>query len=242
MKSIKFYQLLGYVILFLLIMTSCEEQQDIEGNGIVTTEFRPVTTFSELSVDGVLNVYFKQADVHEVRVKTDDNLHTLVMVEQLGDMLKVFTDTDAEFEATELDVFITAPYVNNFVLDGVTALYVTEVITLDHLSVHKKNTGYMHMQAVVDRFDLISDGVGDIDLEGKTMTATVDNVMIGNIHAYNFKADKMFLTHNGTGTIEINVISDLQVEIFGVGDVYCKGAPENVERSGNGIGSLHVIH
>jgi hypothetical protein len=37
----------------------------------------------------------------------------------------------------------------------------------------------MLLNAVLDEFDLISDGVGDIDLMGKTMDAEINNSMVG---------------------------------------------------------------
>jgi hypothetical protein len=115
MKSFKSYQLPGY--LFLLIsFFSCEMEQGITGSGNVTSRKYPVGDFSDLYVDGVVNIYYTQSENYSVVVKTDDNLQDLVQVETTGNNLKVYSDNASDFEATELDIFITAPTINSITL------------------------------------------------------------------------------------------------------------------------------
>ena len=241
MKNIKIYQAIGYILILMLTMTGCELDDNIEGSGLVTTKSHSINEFTDLHIDGVLNVYFKQADNFKVEVRTDDNLHSILHVENIGNTLKIYTDSEDDFEATEMDVFVSAPEVLSFTLDGVTALYVQDRFVQDQILIKKRNTGYMYLNTVTQEFTLISDGVGDVDLFGKTMDATIDNSMIGNISAYEFTTDKMNLSHNGTGTININVLTQLDVNISGVGDVYCKGDPGDISKSGNGIGKLYMV-
>jgi hypothetical protein len=66
--------------------------------------------------------------------------------------------------------------------------------------------------------------------------------MVGDINAYNFKIYDLDLVHRGTGNVEVYVTNNLSVEITGVGNVYCKGAPSHIENTGeNIVGHLYMV-
>jgi len=241
MKLYTRYQIVGFIFILLLILASCETEQDIKGSGVVVTKRYSVAEFSDLKIDGILNIYFKQEDTYRVEVKTDDNLQSIMRIESEGGTLKIYKDSNDDFEATEMDIYVSAPQVENILLDGVTALYVNEPIQQDNITIEKQNTGYMYMHAQLNRFTLYTDGVGDVALVGKSQNAVINNSMIGNIQAYKFAVDNMILSHCGTGTIELQVLSELEVELEGVGDVYCKGNPTQISKYGTGLGKLYMV-
>lgn len=237
----RFYRIVGYIFILLLIATSCEVDEGLVGSGDVTTKRRVVQDFEILKIDGVLNVYFSPAEIPKVEVKTDDNLQYIVEVKNDGDMLSICTNAGDDFEATEMSVYVHAPSISSIVLNGVTALYVEEPIRQNALTIDKSNTGFMYLMGAFQYLTIHSDGIGDMELEGKSENVLIDNEMTGNIYGYNFLADKMTLSHGGTGTVEINVNFDLDVDLHGVGDVYCKGYPEDVSKSGDGNGRLYMV-
>lgn len=241
MRNIKIYQFIGYLLVFLTVLSSCELDDGLEGNGNVTTQRQSVQEFTNLNIDGVLNVYFIQGESFKAEVRTDENLHGIVHFVNEGETLKVYTNTDEEYEATEMDVFITAPTVSNIGLNGVTALYIQTPIRQNSLTIDKQNTGYMLLTGALKYLTIHADGIGDMDLVGKSENMILVNDMIGTINAFDFSVDYLTLSHGGTGIVEINVGAKLDIEMHGIGDVYCKGNPLEVNKTGKGIGRLYMV-
>ena len=241
MKRYKPYIFCGYILVVIAIFSSCELSNDLEGSGHVTTKRYAVQNFETLDVDGVLNVYLQPGDKYKAEVRTDDNLQNIVKIEQNGDVLKVYSNTDSDFEATEMNIYITTPVVKEINLKGVTALYVKQPLRQSSLTIHKENTGYMLLTGSFQYLSIDTDGVGDMDLEGKSENMMLVNNMIGDFKAYTFPVNYLTMIHNGTGTVEIKVLQKLDIEMNGVGDVYCKSYPPEVSKSGSGIGRLYMV-
>ncbi|QQS51577.1 MAG: DUF2807 domain-containing protein [Bacteroidota bacterium] len=229
------------ILLTLSIFPSCETEKDLNGNGKVTTRSYKVESFNQLNIDGVLTVYFQQGEKYAVEVKTDDNLHEIVSVLSEGESLKIFTNTKDNFQATVLNVYVTAPSVDAILLNGVTALYITDTLVQDELLVTKENTGVLSLNLELEHFLLNSDGVGEILLKGRADKAYIHNIMLGDIHAFEFIVRNLEISHQGTGNIELNVIDKLELDFQGVGNIYCKGNPTEVIKKGNGTGNVFLL-
>lgn len=242
MKNYNLPILTGMILALVFFSTSCEIDNSLEGNGNVITQRIAVQDFEEIDIDGVLNVYLKQGDLSKVEIMTDENLQDIVEVENINGILYVSTETNSEFDATQMDVFITAPSINKIDLDGVTALYCESSLYLDNLEVEKHNTGYMQLNTNLDQLVINSSGVGEMSLIGKGNEVIIDNTMTGDISAYGFITKSLVLSHDGTGDVEVFVLDYLEVSITGVGDVYCKGKPDTIKKSGEDIvGHLYMV-
>ncbi len=241
MKSICNFQNFLFLLISISIFSSCEIEKELKGNGNITTRPYPVEPFNQLNIDGVLTVYLQQGENFAVEVKTDDNLHEIVSVVSAGGSLKIFTNTKDHFQASMLNVYVTAPALDAILLNGVTALYITNPIVQDELLVTKENTGILSMNVALSHLLLNSDGVGEIQLKGKADKAYLNNIMLGDIHAFEFIVRNLEITHQGTGNIEVNVIGKLELDFQGVGNIYCKGNPSEVVKKGNGTGNVFIL-
>ena len=86
-----------------------------------------------------------------------------------------------------MDVYITVPDIKKIKLEGVTALYTEETMLLDKVIIEKNNTGFLSFNAIVNDLTINSPGVGNLELNGKSHTVSIDNDMVGDINAYDFK-------------------------------------------------------
>ena len=240
MKIYSPYQLIGYILVLILLLAGCEIDNALEGNGNVTVSRHILSDFDRLEIDGVLDVHLIQGEYSRVEVRTDENLHSIVSVTSEDGTLRIKTSSNNDFEATEMNVYVTAQALNEIKLDGITALYAREQFNQPELYIEKKNTGFMYINTVVQKFTLITDGVGDAVLVGKAQDAIIDNSMTGNIKAYDFITNNLILTHNSTGTAKVNVLANFTLEMIGVGDVYCKTKPAVIDQSGDGLGRLYI--
>lgn len=242
MKKYFLYQLIGLMLILLATMSGCEIEKKLEGSGIVTTERRVVQDFQEIEINGVLNVYLKQGALNKVEVKTDDNLQGIVEIKSNNGILYVNTKTNSNFDATQMDIYITVKNINYLKLDGVTALYTEGIISLDVLTINKVNTGYMSFSASLNKLFLTTDGAGDLTLTGKADITEIENAMVGNLHAYGFKTRDLTVIHSGTGVVEVFATERITIDITGVGDIYCKGSPPNISKlSESVVGHLFMV-
>ena len=224
-------------------LSGCEMENDLEGNGNVTTNRRYTGSFTGIDINGVLDVYLTQSDAYKVEVVTDENLQDVVEVENHNNVLYVKTKDDAEYNATQMDVYITCPDITRINLDGVTALYTVDTLNIETVVIEKQNTGYLNFSAIVDVLKITSNDVGTIELSGKGHDVTINNNMIGDINAFGFKAYNLTLVHDGSGKVDVFVTNNFDVDISGVGNVYCKGNPTNVTNTGeNMVGHLYMVN
>lgn len=240
MKHYIFYKTLGFAFIVMALTTGCEDESEIKGSGDVTTQRRSVQEFQKLDISGVLTIYLQQADNHKVEVVTDDNLQHIVDVESVNGTLYVRTHDETDYEATRMDVYISTPDLSAIRLDGVTAMYCPDTLSLTNIYIEKANTGFMEFRTIVSKITIESYDVGEIELHGKAVNADIINNMIGDISAYGFKTEEMYLSHGGTGEVEVYVSDSLEVIISGVGDVHCKGYPNYVEKSVTGVGKVFI--
>jgi hypothetical protein len=243
MKNYLHYKIFGLFFVSIAILSSCEIQNNHEGNGNVTTSRRNLTNFDTININGVLDVYLKQGTSYRVEVVTDENLQDIVETYTENGSMFVDTKSEHNYDASQMDIYITVPDVKRIILDGVTALYTTDTLELTDLEIEKKNTGQLTLNTIIDNLTLNSDGIGNIELNGKGHEVAINNEMVGDINAFGFKVYNLNLMHDGTGKVEVFVTNDFDVQITGVGDVYCKGNPVNITNTGENItGHLYMVN
>lgn len=242
MKNYTLYKLVGILIVILAFTTSCEIERKNEGNGNVTTKRRSVQSFKELNINGIFTVYLLQSNLYKVEVITDDNLQEIVKTKNIGDVLYLESDTKDNIKASRMDVYISVPDIKKIRLEGVTSLYCEDTLKLDDVTIEKNNTGFMRFNAVLNNLTIYTTNVGDLELNGKSNTLDITNEMTGNIYAYGFKTNDMTLTHNGTGNVQVNVSNSIDVNITGVGNIYCKGAPKSISKNSDGVGRMFLVN
>lgn len=245
LETMKIYTLIKisiFVLMAVVFTTGCELDKTLEGNGNVTSQRIAMQDFTKIEANGIFTVYLKQGDLSRVEIQTDENLQDLVHVENVNGTLTIKTDRDADFNATRMDVYITTPDLSYLSLEGVTSVYCENTLFLSKLLVDKDNTGHLQLELNLDVLEINSTGMGDVELSGKSNELKINNSMTGDISAYGFITKSLKLTHDGTGDIEVYVLDDLEVALTGVGDVYCKGDPENITNtSENVVGHLYLV-
>ena len=85
---------------------------------------------------------------------------------------------------------------------------------------------------------ILHDGVGDILLQGLPRAELeLVHLGVGSIDAYEWPVEQCILLQSGIGECFVKVISLLEVDIAGPGNVYYRGNPR-ISCSESGLGSL----
>jgi hypothetical protein len=241
MKNSIYCKTIVTILITLSILTGCEIENNQKGSGNVTTKRRSVQPFKELDINGIFTVYLSQGTQYKVEVVADENLQQLIKIETLNNVCYIETDSKDDFQATRMDVYITLPSVERIKLEGVNSFYCTDTLVLDKIEIEKVNTGFMRFNTICNYLSINTSDVGDLELNGKALDLEINNIMTGNISAYGFKTNNLTLTHAGTGDVQVFVTNELSADLTGVGDVYCRGFPPNISKTGNGVSRLFMI-
>ena len=126
----RFFTLL---LLFVVLFTSCRyvTGKRIKGNGNVVTETRSFSGFTGVDVSSAIHLYVKQDSAFSVKVETDDNIQSYVLIKQDGNTLRIMQAENANLDATgKIKVYVSAPLINTLEASGACKIIGENVLTL----------------------------------------------------------------------------------------------------------------
>lgn len=219
---------LGIYILSLISLLSCDEIFDerIEGNNIVITKIRSVSTFDEIVSTGNFDVYFSMADSTSLSIEAEENLFPFIITRVSGGRFYVETKDNYRIDNNEpIKVKITSPNMEGAVLTG-SGFIICDSLTNDFLSVEITGSGNIEYNNMnVNDIDAEISGSGDITLSG---TASRTDLLItgsGNIKTMDLYQNNCEAKITGSGNIYVNVDDYLKAVITGSGNIYYTGNP-----------------
>lgn len=209
-------------ILFLLassvlLFTACRKDE-IRGNGITTTEIRPVPVFTMVRIEGPIRADIRYSPVQQVAVRTDQNVQRMVRANVSDNTLTLSLaqanyDDDFKFEVT-----VDMPTIHRLTQNGVSDVRLSSFFGLSALEV-------------------ISNGVGDIALYGSTGRLSVTQHGVGRVNAQGMSADTCQVGLSGVGSMEVRVNDLLHGYLSGVGNIRYHGTPL-VDITDTGVGNV----
>lgn len=214
MKKLLNFSLLCSIILFL---NSCFADR-ISGSGRITSETRVLsnTNFTEIRMDGSMDVLIKQGDSVKIVAKDYENTLPYLETRVVGNTLVVSYRDHTWLNNTAGEVTVTLPKLTNVELTG------------------SGNIGTIGSYRFGDIGLLIS-GSGNFSFAGtaKNMNAKISGS--GNIRAYELPCEAANVKISGSGDMQLNVSRQLDATITGSGDIVYKGTPSvNASITGSG--------
>lgn len=214
MKQKSFIFLLALTI---LLFTACRKDE-IRGNGIITTEIRPVPVFTNVRIEGPIRADIRYGSVQQVAVRTDENVQRMVRASVSDNTLTLSLaqanyDDDFKFEVT-----VDMPTIHRLTQNGVSEVRLSSFFGLSTLEV-------------------INNGVGDIALHGSTDHLSVTQHGVGRVNAQGMSADTCQVGLSGVGSMEVRVKDLLRGYLSGVGDIRYHGTPV-VDITDTGVGNV----
>ena len=217
MKKLLNFTVLGSIILFL---NSCYADR-IVGSGRITSETRTVsnTRFTEIRMEGSMDIVIKQGDSVKIVAKDYENVLSYLETRISGNTLIVTYRDHTWLSNTAGEVTVTLPKLTNVELTGSGNIGTNGSFRFDDIGM------------------LIS-GSGNFSFAGtaKNMNAKVSGS--GNIRAYELVCEVANVKISGSGDMQLNVSRQLDATITGSGDIVYKGSP-SVNTSVTGSGRVH---
>lgn len=203
--------------LSIMLMTACRKDE-IRGSGITTTEYRSVGTFTNVRIEGPIRAHLRQSPVRQVAVRTDANVQSMVRT-IVSDNTLILTLAPGNYgDGIRFEVTVDIPTVGRLTHNGVEEAQVSGFFGLAN-------------------FEVVNNGVADIDLHGSTRNLSVTQHGVGRISAQGMSADTCLAGLSGVGSVEVRVNDLLHGYLSGVGSIYYHGSPV-VDVTDTGVGNV----
>jgi len=136
----------------------------------------------------------------------------------------------------DLLIEIYVPELSRLRSTGSSQVYGESFFTQDrNMDITLDGSGEIDFAIDTDNLDVELNGSGYIYLEGDLQTLDIEISGSGWVRSFDLESDNTDIRIEGSGSAEVNVVTDLDVFISGSGDVYYKGHPSvNAEITGSG--------
>ena len=212
-----------------------------------------LSPFHAIHVQGNIEVDFMQNPTHTVHASGPQKVLDSASVRVKDNVLEIGFLPSGK-QTGPLRVMVTAPALHEVTVSGKGEVHVRGKMQVQDLSVTLKQTGEFsadglavhtldihaagQSEADINRLDAHSvvaaaDGNAEIDLAGLALTAQLANHGAGEIDAADLRVQKGKASLTGKGDIKISAYEMLEASAFGKGKIKYKGAPIQMQRSGN---------
>lgn len=188
-------------------------------SGTPATEFRSLSAFSEVELQGVGDVFISEGDGYGVTVTTDSVYIDDIVTKVVDDTLVLDEDFGYSVRNLDVDFVITVPSLEAVTLAGAGNITVEDVDT--------------------SAFEVNLAGAGNVTVSGTASTVRLHLAGAGNIDTIGLDADAVDIDLAGAGDVSVMANDTLDVTLNGVGNVTYVGDPEVTSRV-NGLGSVHA--
>jgi hypothetical protein len=193
----------------------------VEGSGDFETRSYDLSDFDAIRIDGVFDIEVSVGEDYKVEVEAEDNLFDYIIVKTKRGELVLDIDDDVEIQTDEkILVMISMPALVE--IDG-NGVYELRARGLDN-----------------EKTEIHAQGVGSIELEGRTEDLRVEAGGVGEVDLRSLVAQNADVRVEGIGDVYVFVEQDLRARVSGLGDIVYAGNPERVDDHVDGFGSIEA--
>ncbi len=209
------------VALCVVSLTACHSNQDVKGNGKMTTQERNLPNFSKIDVKGKFHVLVTRRWPQKTTVTTDENLQQYVMTVVKNGVLDVMPKQGYNIQPTQtITINLAARKVDAIATKGECVIDASGLNT--------------------DKFKFASQGNCRATLAGRVDHADIDVQGNARIDAKDLIAQELGLDIKGATEASVYASKTLDVKIEGDGNVIYYGKPPVVNQAIFGGGKLQA--
>jgi hypothetical protein len=221
----------------LFFATGCSH--GISGNGNITTETRPVTTFNRIDADGAFSVQVKQDNTESVRVEADENLQQYITVRTEGNTLYLQMRKHTQFnDIKKMVIHVSCRELSAIRTNIVGSFETIDTLRVGNLQVKTNSVGRTALLLNGNTLNADINSVGSCSLAGTIGDATINNAGVGQLSARNLKAGNLVLDNSGVGSAEVYADKTIAITSSGVGSVKYYGPASVTRLNASGVGKI----
>lgn len=222
-----------------LLMTSCNFNFGVSGNGNVRTEERDVTeTFSEIEVSNGLDVYLTQSDEESISVQSDGNLQDIIKTEIVGNVLKIYTKKSIRFSEAQ-KVMVNFKNVSKISASSGSDVFATNTFQTESIKLVTSSGSDMEIGLNAQTIECTSSSGSDLKLSGSTIHFKAQASSGSDINALNLQAETSRVKASSGADIRVNSSEELYANANSGGDIKYSGNPKTLEKINGPSGSIN---
>ena len=228
--------LLGLGALVLIQTTACRKP-NIDA-GTMTSEDRSVGAFTELVVDGSMDVFITQDTAYEVKVETGDRLMRYIESDVTNGRLNIYERNNNVIRNRTVRVYVSAAALERVELDGSGDIAGAGFASTD-LHVELDGSGDVRLVIAPTTSTTVRlDGSGDIELDGSTPYLDIEAKGSGEVDGRWLESANADAFLDGSGDIKVWATQSLNATLYGSGNISYWGNPATVSTNVDGSGDI----
>ncbi len=239
------------IIFFFFIVfnfTHCNKECLADYGNWIEQEFE-VEPFSNITVYSGIELHIIDGSSQKVIVKTGENRLDQLTFKIYGETLEITTEEECIYNANyePIKVYITHPSLFNLRNAGSYPIFSENTLTYPQLTLISENfqnlaysnIGDFQVSVDNDRLNVISNGVSNFFIQGKTHTLSLGYYSgSGKFEGQNLMAQHVEVFHRGENTLKIFPVQSLIGNIYSVGNLLSFNHPDTVNITQHYTGKL----
>ena len=239
-------KILGILSLLLTLAVStvknCNEEYTSGGDTTCTAK---VEMFNKINTQGVATIYFTQGDELNIDIEGDKRSVENLNLQVYNGTLYISDKINIKGRTYQrLNLYITAPDLEDVWMNGVGSFNVNENLNLNHnLGFHSAGVGAVNINSVsCGNADIHNNGVGSFTINHcECGDINIVQSGVGSIKMTDLNAHDVKLNNCGVGSVKVNTkCRNIDIHADGVGSTTVTGTTENYTLDKKGIGSVNV--
>ncbi|MCH9632962.1 MAG: hypothetical protein S4CHLAM6_13090 [Chlamydiae bacterium] len=208
----------------------------------VCVQSKKIEPFSELVMTGSMNVYLTQGTETSLQIEGSEADIKLIEVVQKGDNLMIKTKNKSGFTfiTKKVDVYITTPSLSEVNLKGSVHLSTDNQLHLDKAKILSSGSSKVTMSVNAKDLEVDVKGSGHITLNGYAQHQTINVYGSATYKSNKLLSGSADVNLYGSGTAYLDVERELNVKVYGSGNVLYKGNPL-IQSQSFGSGKVKAI-
>ncbi len=232
---------IAYLSAIVLLFSSCNGFDCINGSGNQVTKSRDIGKFTEVETSGSLKIVLSQDSISSVRILADDNIQEEIQTRLSGNTLKI--DIDGNFcDAGPVTIYLSSKDYQKIESSGSVELLSKGKLNLNELDLELNGSSKVMLDLNVKSLRTNSSGSSEIVLKGQAGNHDLDMTGSSSVEALDFIVGEYQIYSTGASKSRINVLNSLEVDSQGASEVEYKGKPSKIEKDNSGASVVRSIN
>lgn len=207
-------------------------------------EERSVGAFSEIQVEGGIDVYISQDPRQKVVVSASTEANRdLIITEVEGNKLKIHSAPTRRYngENRKMKVYISSGELKRITASGASDIYIHGILKGKKMSIHLSGASDFAGAVQFEELAIAQSGSSDAKLSGAVNNFNAVVTGASDLKAYACKVDKLKAVASGASQIEITVEKEMDLVASGASDIYYKGKGVVIKQVSTGASSIKSV-
>lgn len=244
MRSLKF--IFAFLVIFFIFFSAKplfakKNKSRLNAKDYVVQKLK-INPVTHLSISGPFIVHLKQGNCSNLMIETNESDLNFVKIQQSGEKLKIKLDKTINWVRInqKIDIFITTQDLSMIDLKGAAIIVGQSCFKTDHLKISARGPGELTLGIEVEKLNVAIRGSGLVKLTGFAKHQDIEVAGSGKYKATELESETADINVKGSGYSYLNVEKELNVKVYGSGNVIYKGSP-SIQSQAYGSGKVKAM-